>query len=1014
VRSKTILDSLLLSGAAAIALTVAATAVAQTPAPAATTEKTGEEKAAEAAAAAAAAAAPEGEEEVVVVGSRLRRDTYNSPSPIQVITRQETTLAGYSSTTAALQGTAVTGGSAQINNAFGGFVTNGGPGANTLSLRGLGAGRSLVLINGRRVAPAGTRGAVGSADLNVLPSAIIDRIEVLRDGASSIYGSDAIAGVVNVITDKSIDGLVVEGQYNYATNGGGDQRRASLVGGATGDGWSISGSAEIYDREGLSLKDRDWTQCNIDNRINRATGALTDFIDPITGRPKCYPITGTGSNGVTINTIGTPTRAGVGAAGSVGGSFNRWRPNSAIVSGVVGFEGVGGGANNLNVRDTFDPRTLNRSLVSGGKVMTAFIEGSYEISSAHEVYFEALANRRESEQVGFRQLSLDYAMGSPLIPANLVFPTRFSGPTLISNGLDVGIRAFIGFGNDKSEQEVDFYKFTGGVKGELGIGDWEYDVYLSYSKSDAKYKFDSWLTDKMANSLNVVAAPVGFTGPVRGGLTCAINLINPAENCIPAPALSSQVIGGVLPQDWVNYTWVPVWSTTTYDELVFSAGVDGTLFEIWDGNQVSAFFGLEYRKAEIDDTPNINSQLGNLYNLTSAAITRGEDSVLEVFGEVEVPLLKDMPGAQELTINVSGRYTDYDSYGSDWTYKVGGLYKPVEWFSLRATYGTSYRAPALFEQFQGGTSGFLSSTNDPCNNWDLQDPTSARYLNCQSEGLPVGFTATSSVQVITAGGAAQGLAAETSDNLTVGAVFDYDFGEEFGRLSFAVDYYDIQIDNGVSRVGAGSILQLCYDDPGFRAAGSWCNFIDPRNPSSNALTVYDSYTNIATVIVEGIDYNLRWEGEVGPGTLLINASLTQYLEQKDRLFADEDFDEYNGTVNNPEYTGTLDLTYTIEGFKIRYGLEWIEGMDSYAYLGLDEATTVYQFRVPNYYLHNASVQYVDEDAQWSATFGVRNMFDQDPPQTMSSGYYNLVGNSPLYSGYDYVGRQVFLNVTKGF
>ena len=1007
MRSKSILDSLLLSGAAAVALSFGATAFAQDPAPA---EKTPEEIAAEEAAAAAAATA-EGEEEIVVVGSRLRRDTYNSPSPIQVITRQETTLAGYSSTAAALQGTAVTGGSAQINNAFGGFVTNGGPGANTLSLRGLGAGRSLVLINGRRVAPAGTRGAVGSADLNVLPSAIIDRIEVLRDGASSIYGSDAIAGVINVITRKDVDGLVIEGQYNYAHNGGGDQRSLSLVGGATGDNWAISGSAEYYDREGLALKDRDWTLCNIDNRINRVTGALTDFIDPITGRPKCYPITGTGSNGVTINTIGTPSRPGVAAPGGSGASFTRGRPNSAVTTGVVGFEGVGP---NLNVRDTFDPRTLNRSLISGATVMTAFVEGSYEFGGGHEIYFEALANRRESEQVGFRQLSLDYAMGSPLIPANLVFPPRFSGPTLISNGLDVGIRAFIGFGNDKSEQEVDFYKFTTGVQGETGFGDWNYDVNISYSQSDARYKFDSWLTDRMANSLNVVAAPVGFTGPVRGGLTCAINLINPAENCIPAPPLSSQVIGGVLPEDWKAYTFVPVWSTTTYDELVFSAGVDGTLFEIWDGNQVSAFFGLEYRTAEIDDTPNINSQNGNLYNLTSAAITRGEDSVLEIFGEVEVPLLKDLPGAQELTINVSGRYTDYDSYGSDWTYKVGGLYKPVEWFSLRATYGTSYRAPALFEQFQGGTSGFLSSTNDPCNNWDLQDPTSPRFLNCQSEGLPVGFTATSSVAVITAGGAAQGLAAETSDNLTVGAVFDYDFGEEFGRLSFAVDYYDIQIDNGVSRVGAGSILQLCYDDPGFRAAGSWCNFIDPRNPSSNALTVYDSYTNIATVIVEGIDYNLRWEGDVGPGTLLINAQLTQYLEQKDRLFADEAFDEYNGSINNPEYTGTIDLTYTYEGFKIRYGLEWIEGMDSYEYFGLDEATTSFQFRVPNYYLHNASIQYVDEDAQWSATFGVRNMFDQDPPQTMSSGAYNLVGNAPLYSGYDYVGRQLFLNISKGF
>ena len=152
MRSKTIVDSILLSGVAFAALTFGATAYAQPATPA-------EE---EAAAAAAAANANDGEEEIVVVGSRVRRTTYNSASPVQVITREETTLAGYASTTEALQGTSVTGGSAQINNAFGGFVTNGGPGANTVGLRGLGPGRTLILINGRRVSPAWVAGAMAT------------------------------------------------------------------------------------------------------------------------------------------------------------------------------------------------------------------------------------------------------------------------------------------------------------------------------------------------------------------------------------------------------------------------------------------------------------------------------------------------------------------------------------------------------------------------------------------------------------------------------------------------------------------------------------------------------------------------------------------------------------------------------------------------------------------------------------------------------------------------------------
>src|SRR5688572_4295043 len=187
-------------------------------------------------------------ERITITGSRILRDTFNSASPVQVITRDETLMSGFASTTAALQSTGVTAGSAQINNAFGGFVTDGGPGANTISLRGLGATRTLVLLNGRRIAPAGTRGSVGSADLNVLPSAIIDRIEILKDGASSIYGSDAVAGVVNIITKKNVSGFTLEAQHNASDEGGGEETRVSATFGFTADKGYVTGSLDHYDR----------------------------------------------------------------------------------------------------------------------------------------------------------------------------------------------------------------------------------------------------------------------------------------------------------------------------------------------------------------------------------------------------------------------------------------------------------------------------------------------------------------------------------------------------------------------------------------------------------------------------------------------------------------------------------------------------------------------------------------------------------------------------------------------
>ncbi|MCC6920360.1 MAG: TonB-dependent receptor, partial [Alphaproteobacteria bacterium] len=788
-----------------------------------------------------------------------------------------------------------------------------------------------------------------------------------------------------------------------------------------------------------------------------------DDIDPLTGLPKCYPITGTGDGGVTINTIGTNLQLAsetsylynyyfftpgiVKAAGAENGIlFQRWRPNSGVSTGLIGFEGVGGFgtlpggdpdgevfAMSLNIRDTFEPRMLNASLISGAKIYTGFLQGSYELKAMGnaEIYGEVLANRRESEQIGYRQLTLDYPQFSPLIPASLQFietqdpsdPTqtflrriRFSGPQATSGGDPVGIRAFIGFGNDRSHQEVDYVKANGGIRGELGFGDWRYDLNLSYAKSDASYTFDSFLIDKLTYATHAVAAPAGFSGPTRGGLTCAINLTNPGENCIVAPALNSQTIGGILPQDFKDYIFRPVTGHTTYQETILSGQVDGTLFSYGDDKKVSAVVGIEYRDAKINDTPSIESQNANLLNFTSSAPTRGNDSVVEIYTELESTILEDVPGAKELTLNVSGRYTNYDSYGSDWTYKVGGIYTPVDWVSFRATYGTSYRAPALFEQFQGATTGFFDQDFDPCNNYGAPGKNPILVANCTAENLPRGgnFQATSGITVINQGGAAAGLEAETSDNFTAGIIFQTDVGNDYGRLAFAVDYYNIQIDNGVAQIGAAAILALCYNDPDFRAGGSYCGLVEARDPVTFALTVSDSYTNVSTQTVEGIDYNLRYEVDLYGGTLLFNAEVTQYLEQGFQLLPTDEMDDYNGTLNTPDWTGDFDLSYTKDGFRVRYEVEWIGSMSSYGFLNDEErATSNFDLDVPNYYLHNLSVQYTDEEAQWSAIVGVRNMFDKEPP-TISSQFYDRVGNSPLYSGYDYLGREFFVNISKSF
>ena len=939
-------------------------------------------------------------DEIVVVGSRIRRDNYNAPSPTQVVTREESTLQGFASTTEALQSTAVTGGTSQINNSYGGYVTNGGPGANTIGLRGMGPSRTLVLLNGRRVSPAGSRGSVGAADLNVLPTAMIDRVEVLRDGASSVYGSDAVAGVVNIQTRKNFEGLVFEAQSNLPmeANGNGGSNRLSLTAGARGDRWRAAGSIERYERDELTLRDREFTRCQTDGFRNGK-----DFIDPLTGASKCYPLTTTGSNGVTINTIGTNMLAGVAADGATGATFNRWRPNSGVTSGLVGFEGVGGGTNNVNVRDTFEDRMLNESLISPVDITTLYGEGGYQLNALGnaELYGEVLFNQRKSSQTGYRQLALDYAKGSPLIPSSLAASTAF-GDQGLNKGQAVGVRAFIGFGNDHAEQEVNFSRYVAGLKGDFFIPEWRYDAYVSHSRSRSEYTSEQFLTNRLIESLDVVSNGAG-------GFQCRELASNPG--CVAAPALTTQTIGGVLPKDWVDYVFRPVTGITEYTESVVSLGLDGPLFDLPAG-KVMGFFGAEWRKSEIDDTPGIDSQTGNTYNFSTSAITRGSDSVWEVFGEIEAPLLVDAPFAKELTFNGSFRYTDYDSYGDDTTYKAGLVYRPIDWITVRGTYGTSYRAPALFEQFVGATTGFLSNTNDRCNNYGAPNVNPNRVANCTSEGLPNTWQSTTSVKVVTAGGAEAGLAAETSTNMTVGLVLQPPLPSGWGDLAFAVDYYEIEVKNGVSRTGAGNILTRCYDSnpADFAADNGFCRLVS-RDAANGQLTVLNSYVNLATDNVKGLDYTLRYRKDVGPGTALFNLAVTQYTEVSSKLFEEDPLEDTKGMVNSPEFTGTADVSYAWDKWRVRYGVEWIKGMDSYAYYEEDPATSQYDLEVGDYFQHNASVQYRADG--WTVTAGVRNLLNEDPP-VVSAGVHNRVGNAPLYSGYDYLGRTAFVNLTKSF
>ncbi|HZD52741.1 MAG TPA: TonB-dependent receptor plug domain-containing protein, partial [Woeseiaceae bacterium] len=346
-------------------------------------------------AAAEAAEVTEVEDEVVVTGSRLRRDTYTSIAPLQVITGQVSREVGLVDTGDILQESTASSGQ-QIDLTFSGFVLDNGPGASTIDLRGLGANRTLVLVNGRRLAPAGVEGAPVSPDLNLIPAALVQQYDLLLDGASSVYGSDAIAGVVNILLRKDFDGLEVEGYSRIPDHSNGFENTLSVAWGKNFDRGYVSVGAEYVDREAITLADRPWTSgCDRNAEI--------DEFGQRRSQEMFYP-TVYGMEWDDCNIGLLARRVSVPLSGSIyytpGFSNGGW-PNFSESSlfGAIGVDGDGDGATDISFRDySLNGRAQNAHLYPDDERENVMAHGEYTFAGEANItpYFEALYSRRET------------------------------------------------------------------------------------------------------------------------------------------------------------------------------------------------------------------------------------------------------------------------------------------------------------------------------------------------------------------------------------------------------------------------------------------------------------------------------------------------------------------------------------------------------------------------------------------------------------------------------------------
>lgn len=546
--------------------------------------------------------------------------------------------------------------------------------------------------------------------------------------------------------------------------------------------------------------------------------------------------------------------------------------------------------------------------------------------------------------------------------------------------------------------DVDYWYLASGFSGGFGDTSWNWRIDTTYSRSDGDY--------------TVLAINRDRTGDVqvdRNGGGIPINYFTPA-------LLSGSGMAGLIAAIGETHT-----GNTVYTQAVGTGTVNGDLFETSAGI-AGAAFGAEFRRIEIDDTPSAFEQNNNAWGQSGAQPTRGTDKIAEIFGEVEVPLLAGLPLVEQLTFNGSARAFKYDTVeDSDYVWKVGMGWQIIPSLRLRATNGTSYRAPGLYELYLGNLTSFVGQFGlDPCIDWGNSNNPNIR-ANCAAVGIPSNYTGAGSSATIVTGGGVGVVKPETSKAFTTGLVFT----PEFANISASLDYFRIEVRDEISTLSGAAIVGSCYSLPVFPNA--FCDLFD-RNPGNATINPFNisqvraSFLNINRQLVRGYDLNVRWDGDFSFGKVEVESQFTYTMEDIQQLFSSAqasgfNTNDRNGDVSRPKLVGNVRSALVRGDFTYTWGMRYVdETFNDFfvapaAYFGV--ANPVYDRTAESRLYHSLSVQY--RQADWDLLVGVDNVFDKDPP-TMSAGAGStLFGNVPAFATqYDWLGRSLFARVNYRF
>lgn len=949
-------------------------------------------------------------EKIEVTGSRLRTTDMQGFSPVQVIDSKDIDMSSVANIQELLLKNPAFGtpGISRTNSNF----STASAGAATVDLRNLGSSRTLVLVNGRRFV-AGVPGS-SAVDLNSIPTQFIERVEIMTGGASAVYGSDAVAGVVNIIYKKEFEGIEFDVQQGQSSEGDSEETQIQFTMGTTsGDGKGNIMIHGAYTDQG-AVYSRDRERSAVDQASEGAyfTGMPEDMF---TARRPFYSSYSPQGRFFAGDTQYTYNKAGELQEG--------WSTNGSDTAEANGF-------NRMDYRTIAIPTERYLLAMSGKYEFTegwnAFLEGTYASTQtstklepfpmASDDVYSASGGQMPLEYEKFIESATNPGEYERTLVRNAYVPDAIFNSATDTNGdglkdifftrrlADVAARG--------NTADRDTFRIVGGIDGEITDG-WYADAYYGYGQTK-----ESQVGSGQFNSLNFRSA-LEAVEDEDGNIVCR-NADAVAEGCAPVSVFGKDSISA----EGAAYIDAPSMLTTFTSQTIAGLNVSGDLFELPAG-VVGLAGGVEYReefsRSEFDALQSSGLNGGN-----AIPRTEGEFDVIEYFAEVNVPLLSDMFLAKQLNLRGAYRISDYSTVGNTNSWNVALDWAPIDEVRFRAIRAQSTRAPNINELYSPPSQTYPSGLTDPCLGVTASS-TGAQSEACRADAGVLSninangeFTLSQSdLQGIS--GFNRGnpdLEAEKGKSWTFGVTVSPDGLAVIEDFDFTVDYYDIEIEDAIVSTPRQFILDDCYG-----GSASTCNFVTRRAQdtgpnSAGSLEYIDSaVTNSGGFANEGVDLVVTYGKDIedygGAGQFNARLAYTYVIDAYTIPLPGSEKDQDKGEIGGAESKFYLSLGYTYEDLTVAWNTTFIgeSYLDDQFLSGYDlEPESV---GVSSVTYHDLNIAYRPWDMA-EFYIGANNLFDQEPPKIITGLPSSNTGTETDAGTYDAIGRRYYAGVRLKF